>query len=613
MTFAVRLYVLTRLSFSPYFKPVEGDMKFYNDWALRIVHGQLAGGRAFYGLPGYAVILAGLYRLIGFDTFAVPFAAGVLQSVADGLTAVFIWKISQELFASPSTTTSALATLQNESANLRNARAAFIGIVAALGWAFFQPAQTFTVILMPTAWLVAAFWFCVWRIVSVKKASVWQPWLGLGVLIGVVAMVVATILFLVPLTVVAILLLWKKETQLGKARWLKAALTALLFITGVFAGTAPCWIYNYFIAHEPVLLSAHSGINFYIGNNPIANGYPRIPPGMRAGQEGMLKDSITMAEIAAGHPLKYFEVSQFWAAKAHDYISRYRVEWLRLMLRKFSNFWNAFQYDDLSVITLLSNDGILTPGIKFGLVASLAIPGAIFAIRKYRRAFWIAAAVLLHMSALMPVFVTERYRLAAVPGLLLFMAFGMVELWDDLVHSQWIQAGSYLALSAAATVFVSWPTNDPGLWSLDYYNTGAKACDVGRLDVAQKNLEIAWRYVPDNSEINFALGNLWYAKGDRTRAKQFYRRAIEINPRHSSAYNNLGVLAIEEERWDVATAFLQRSLEIEPDDAKTHYLLAKVKLTTNDIAAARKEINEALRLKPQQKEFRELAEEISKQ
>ena len=48
-------------------------------------------------------------------------------------------------------------------------------------------------------------------------------------------------------------------------------------------------------------------------------------------------------------------------------------QWLRLLGLKFVNFWNAFRYDDLSVITTLREEGVTFPGLRFGLVAALAI------------------------------------------------------------------------------------------------------------------------------------------------------------------------------------------------------------------------------------------------
>lgn len=587
--------MLSRLADSPYFAPDAGDMKFYNDWALRILGGQLTDGRAFYGLPGYAFFLAGIYRVAG----PSPYLIGLLQAIAEAFTSVLLWRIAREVFPS-------FAEVRIASSVLRFDPAKIIGISTALGWAFFQPAQTFSVILMPTAWLVAVFWFCVWRMLATRHFSLWKPWLGLGLLIGVMAMIVATILFLLPLMLVAIARLGLRENKRIPA----IAGAALVFLAAVCAGVLPCWIHNRFVAGEPVTLSAHSGINFYIGNNPIANGYPKIPPGMRAGQAGMLQDSITMAEAGAGRPLKRYEVSEFWSEKARTFLREQPAAWLRLMGTKFLNFWNTYQYDDLSLITLFATSNILTPGLRFGFVAALALPGMIFAARRHPRARWVIAAILLHMVALLPVFVTERYRLAAAPGLMLMAAFGLWELWRAILEARWSFAGAYAGLSLLGALFVSWPQNDPGLWSLDFYNTGVKAIDAGRLDLAQRNLEIAHRYVPENSEINFALGNLWLQKDDPTRAKAFYRRAIEINPWHANAFNNLGVLAMGEQRWELAEKFLAQAAHLEPEDAKTHFLLAKTRLLLGNVAGAQESIQQALWLDPRPNVFHDLAAEI---
>ncbi len=357
------------------------------------------------------------------------------------------------------------------------------------------------------------------------------------------------------------------------------------------------------------MLSAHSGLNFYIGNNPLATGYPKMPPGMSAGQQGMLKDSITIAEKAAGRPLKHYQVSQYWSAKAHDYIAGHRWEWLRLMGRKLMNFWNSFQYDDLSLITLFNNAGLLAPGPRFGWVAALAIPGMVMALVR-RRAGWTVAAVLLHMAALMPVFVTERYRLAAVPGLLLLGAYGLWEFWSFLNRSRWVPAIGYACAGLAAAFCVATPPADAALWSLDYYNTGIKALDGEDYASARRDLETAFRYVPDNSEVNFALGLLWQQQGDVRRAETFYGLTLALNPRHLGAWNNLGVLANKQKAWAVAVRCFDKALEIDPADAKSDYLEARAYAELGQWDKARTSIEQALRLKPGQKEFRELAARI---
>jgi hypothetical protein len=587
LVFALRFFALSRLAASPYFLPDFADMKFYSDWALRISHGHLTTGESFYGLPGYAYFLALIYSLFGFD----PFLVGILQAAAEGATAAILFQIGVELFAG------------NPGSEWKGR---WVGGLAAIAWALFEPAQAFSIILMPASWLVLAYWGCVLWMVKTRgqSASWWKPWLVFGLIIGAMSMMIATILFLLPLAMVAI----AQRVRGGAAK----ALALATLLLGVFAGMSPCWLHNRLIAHEPVLLSAHSGLNFFIGNNEISNGYPKMPPGMRASQENMLRDSITLAQKATGRRLQHYEVSQYWSEKANDYISHHTSDWLRLMGRKFRNFWNAYQYDDLSLVTHFSQDWILLPGLRFGVVAALGLAGMLVAGVRYSPSRWVIAAVLLHMAALMSVFVTERYRLAAAPGLCVLSAILVIDLWESLVRKQWAPVLGMGGLAVAGAFVVSLPQLDRDLWWLDYYNTGVRATERGELDKAQRNLDKAYAYAPGNAETNFALGNLWLEKKEVYKAKYFYQMALEIDPSHAKAWNNLGVLALTEKRWALASKFFTNSLASEPEDAKTHFLLARTKAELNDLSAAKQEIEAALALRPEEKQFKAFQEELQK-
>nr|MBA3882508.1 tetratricopeptide repeat protein [Chthoniobacterales bacterium] len=521
-----------------------------------------------------------------------------LQACLDAGTATLLYKISRRVFA---------AVREGKSGadpTWTPGRAGeIIGVAAAAGWATFVPAQAYSVILMPTAWLVFVFWFLVWQCLNAPAPLHLGRCLLWGLLIGVTATGVATIFFIIPLVVTAIV---------KRTRRLSALAGVAMLLVGIFAGTAPCWMHNYFIAREPVFLSAHSGINFWIGNNPVANGYPRIPPGLRAGQSAMLQDSIDVAEAAAGHPLKRADVSDYWSEKARNYIRSHFGEWLQLTTTKFRNFWNAFQYDDLSIITSLREEGVILPGPRLGLIAALALPGMFFAAVRFPRSRWIAVAVLLHMMSLLGVFVTERYRLAAVPGLLLFAGFTLWKLSEFASKGRVANAFGMGAAIALSTLFVSLPQRDPALWALDAYNSGWQALESGNLPLAQRKLELARAYVPDNAEINLALGNLALAQSDSVQAKQFYASALQIDPDHKSALSNLGVLMLEERAPQVAASLFRRALKSTPADAKTHFLLARAEFESGNLRPALEEVEMAVRISPAQPEFQALYNEIVK-
>ncbi|PYL18783.1 MAG: hypothetical protein DME30_02325 [Verrucomicrobia bacterium] len=589
--FVVRLWALVRLTYSPLLLPTRGDMHFYSDWGSEILHGQFTQHLAFYGLPGYAYLLALLYRVFGDN----PFVPGVLQAGADAGVALLIYQICLRIFVSVRSTSLT-----------GNFTPRLIGLSAAFGWAFFVPAQAYSVVLMPAAWFVLVFWFVVWRLTRKSAAPTAKECFPLAFLVGITATAVATILAVVPLILAALFLRLKKENR----RWRGLATRCGLLFAGLALGTSPCWIHNYVIARDPVLLSAHSGINFWIGNNPEANGYPRFPPGLRAGQAAMLQDSITQAEAAAGRSLKHAEVSAYWSNKAKSYVTNHFGDWLNLIARKLRNFWSAFQYDDLSIITTLREQNVILPGLSFGIVAAFAIPGMFLGCATAPRSRWICAGVLFPMFALLGVFITERYRLVAVPGLLIFSAFGLSILWQAFAARQLRNAAIYLALLVPSTVLVAWPRGDPSLWALDAYNSGWQALESNKLPLAEKKLAVAYAYVPDNSETLFALGNLRFAQNDPAAAQSFYRAALSLDPRHKGAFNNLGVIALDAKEYGEAENWFRRAEDVDPRNAKTHFLLAKTLLAKNDRRGAQIEIDTAIGLKPDQPEFKELKKQI---
>jgi hypothetical protein len=229
--FVLRLIVLARLTQSPFLLPISGDMHFYNEWAQRILHGQMTETRAFYALPLYTY----LYKLFGYN----PFVPGFLQAILDGGTAVLIYKLSVKTFhKAPAISGEELS--HNRVWNMfERYRGECIGILAGLGWGFFLPEEAYSAILMPTAGFIFVFWFVVWQILRKQEAPSLPILLLLGVLIGFTAMGVATILFLGPFVVAALFFKWNWTGNTRRVLLASIAPLALVFMSTGF-GTDPC-------------------------------------------------------------------------------------------------------------------------------------------------------------------------------------------------------------------------------------------------------------------------------------------------------------------------------------------------------------------------------------
>ena len=608
----VRVGVLFLASESANILPNRGDMKFYSDWAQRIDAGVWTDGRAFYGLPGYAYWLALVYRVVGFQ----PFLVSLFQQVLDATTATLLFQLGTLAFVR--------ADRANDPAERR--RGMIVGGLAAAGWTFATSAQAYSMALMPTAYLICVFWFVVWWVLRDRGAR-GRPrtlaFLWLGLAMGAMAMMVANILFLVPFVLAAI---WLRASW-RPFPWRARGAAAALLVSGVFVGASPCALHNHLVAKEPVFLSAHSGINFYIGNNAHANGYPLIPPPLHADQAGLLNDSVFWAERMEGRPLRRVEVSAFWSARAHEFIVGHPGAWLRLLGVKLANFWNSYPYDDLAILLPMHEEGVLLPGVGFGLAAALGLPGALLAVWRRPRARWVAAAVGLHMASLMTVFVTERYRLAAMPGLLLLGGFGLVEAGSELLAlvRRWSAAPAAgvplgrpavagVALYALVLQGAAFATHRPvaeDLQGHDLYNSSLADIDEGRFDRALTKLARVAEISPHNAETYFAMGNAWLGKDDFAHAVACYRQTVELDSRHHRAFNNLGVAAYRQKFYPEAERFLTASLSIEPGDGKTNFLLAGVRKDMGDRAGALAAANEAVRLRPEKEEFRRLRDELA--
>lgn len=98
-----------------------------------------------------------------------------------------------------------------------------------------------------------------------------------------------------------------------------------------------------------------------------------------------------------------------------------------------------------------------------------------------------------------------------------------------------------------------------------------------------------------------AKGNELIASGDFGAAEDWFRRALQANPRDTPSLVCLGFVLKEQGRLSEARVALRRAIDTSdhaPDEFEMHYLVGQISEQQGDLSEAKKHFSESLRLKP---------------
>lgn len=128
---------------------------------------------------------------------------------------------------------------------------------------------------------------------------------------------------------------------------------------------------------------------------------------------------------------------------------------------------------------------------------------------------------------------------------------------------------------------------------------------AGDTEEARRLIDKAKKSFPDVSFLRTTEGYLHHLEGDRKKALQSFREAIEINPNSPAALNNLGVLYMEDPGLGVdPLPYLKRATESGSDNMLFHDSLGWYYYQKGMFADATIEIGKAFLYDPQNVEVR---------
>jgi tetratricopeptide (TPR) repeat protein len=124
---------------------------------------------------------------------------------------------------------------------------------------------------------------------------------------------------------------------------------------------------------------------------------------------------------------------------------------------------------------------------------------------------------------------------------------------------------------------------------------GVSALKSGKWNEADKRLAAAYKLAPENPDVNFLLGYLYYQKKDFGRASRFLGTAANLSPSNVQTLTLLGRVSLEQEDYGRAVSNLEKAVIADSDYWVAHDLLAASYLKQQRFDQARQEAELAIR------------------
>jgi tetratricopeptide (TPR) repeat protein len=505
IAFGIRLASVWQSRSSPFFETLLGDARGYDAWAQRIAEGDWMGQGVFYQAPLYPYFLGVIYSIAGRDLLLVRICQAMIGAAGCALLALAGRRLHSER----------------------------VGLIAGFGLAIYAPAIFFDGLLQKSVLDLFFVSLVLWLFSGiVDDPAKRRRWFWLGLALGVLALTRENaLLLMVPI------LFWRlmQPDVSWQSRALRSSLLA--FALGLSLALIPVAVRNRLVGGEWHLTTSQFGPNFYLGNNPIADGTAGALREGRGSVEYERQDATELAEAAEGRSLTAREVSNFWARQAFAFIRANPWEWVKLEARKLALLANRSElvdtesqesYEEWS--TVLRMAGRVA---HFGFLAPLALLGIVAGRREWRRVWPFYAMAATYAMTVLMFFVSARYRLPLVPFLMLFAAMAPSLLPDFIRAGGPIRVGVTAIAVIGLTILANLPLWPAGLM----------------------------RAVTENN-----LGNVLQSDKRFLDAELHYKRAIRIRHDYIPAYVNLGDVLVALNRPEEAIDAYKRASDFASTD-----------------------------------------------
>ena len=575
LTFVMRLWFVLSMRGQPFstIGPQFVDSYFYHRWAIEIISGNFWGSDVFFLRPLYPYFLAILYSIFGQHVLPVQLFQVLLATVSCFL----LYDTTRRIFGKRP------------------------AVFASLGFALTGILVFYTGALLYVEVTVFLSLLFLWLIL-VAGNRLWL-WIAAGVSFGLLVICRPETLLVLPF-----LLIWlsKKSLVPGPSSLVRRRGLAAMTIAAM-AVIVSVPIRNYIVARDPVLFTAHSGINFYYGNNPAADGTWQPTAELQRGPGFSHEQLKRVSRTIDGQEVSWSVASAYWLGKGLHFITTQPPAWFKLFGRKFLLFFSNYEvpndyYPETARATSLP---LKLAFVNLGLMLALGLVGMVWAWPKRGQILPACLFVAAYLVSALLFYVLSRLRAPVLPFLLMFAGYGLNELVDALRQRRTARAVIGIAVSAAVYVGSGLtPVNKQSYSAQAWTQTGniylnqhkvGPATDAFRQALAAQLSAYAARY-----SLVLALAGAGKVEAAEAEFEQLAKAAASSSEGRALIRLASARLAIARRDFTQAVVLYRSALAENPDDAETSYMLGLVYISMDSLVPAREQLARAVALDPGQ-------------
>lgn len=386
----IALAAILRTGYVLFFSSPElsGDPYYYDRTAQYILigDGYRNGNLYAYLPPLYAYFLAGIYSLFGHTYIAVK----IVQIIISIATCYIIYLLATHLINR------------------------YGGIIASFLFACYPQFIRYPGELWTETLFIFIFLTCI--LLTYKYMASRNILLGIfaGILLGLSSLTrEIALLFIIPMALWFLIMCHNNKMDASFVKYFG------IFFIATALTIFPWTLRNYLVFGRLIPISTNGGVNFYIGNNPAADGgfNWRIPDGTEwpDNMKNASQQEWNSSEI---------QILNEGLKQGVDYIRNNPLRVLRLYSNKFFFLWRPPYYEiNISTSMPVFIFRILWL-LTYLILIGFAIPGMIVTIVLARWHWLLLHFWVLHVTAIhMLTYGGTRYRLPAIPILILFSVF----------------------------------------------------------------------------------------------------------------------------------------------------------------------------------------------